>query len=485
MNLHFTKPGGWQLPDGTAVGRQDLVAVGLRADMPFFVREDGAYDDLLNAWLRALPARGGKSPSTWEGYARDVHTFLRFLQWRRQTVDWRTTTAADLNEFKQVRLDEPTSDVRVSAGSWTRNVSALESLFDWAVESGVIAASPFPYRYRATNYQSDFTEEKTVERQNTMRERVSRRPPQYLRLDDYQFFRDVGLRGRLPNGDVDPQFRGRQAVRNALFADLVVSTGMRRSEASSLLLWELPQVTGDVNAREVVVTLAGDVSKNRDPRPVYVPAEVYRRLLRYITVQRSHAVAGRLSDRGEYRPPSDAILVTPCGGGEVLVHGARKPKKLAAFGVRDRRRMVECRSGRYMGPAQLFVTESGAPMERSSWNDVFESASGRVVEHSAGRLGAPGAAGVSPHDLRHTYAVNFLSKLYQRLMLTTDPATLDTAAGQLRTRMLKDPLRTLQLRLGHRSIMSTFVYLQYIEEAQDMAHDAAAEWASDLHLYED
>jgi integrase len=49
-------------------------------------------------------------------------------------------------------------------------------------------------------------------------------------------FRDVGLCGQLPEGLEDPNWRGRNGARNALFADLLITTGLRLQEASGLML---------------------------------------------------------------------------------------------------------------------------------------------------------------------------------------------------------------------------------------------------------
>ncbi len=41
----------------------------------------------------------------------------------------------------------------------------------------------------------------------------------FVPFADYLAWRDVGLRGRLPDGRVDPAWRGRHDERNAAFAD--------------------------------------------------------------------------------------------------------------------------------------------------------------------------------------------------------------------------------------------------------------------------
>ena len=51
-------------------------------------------------------------------------------------------------------------------------------------------------------------------------------PIRFLTVEQYLFFRDVGLYGLATDGHRDPSFNGEQAFRNKLFADLLVTTGV-------------------------------------------------------------------------------------------------------------------------------------------------------------------------------------------------------------------------------------------------------------------
>lgn len=489
MKLFLTESSGWELPDGSPVNRQALSALGLYDGMPFFLNEDGSYADALNRWLRDLPGDGAAARSTWVNYARDVHVFLRFLNHARPGVQWTEVTTDDLHRYAKERREDPTSDLYVSGASWNRALAALERLYDWAVRTKLIAESPFTYRFRTLYRETRDTIEPVDSRQNVLRARPDRAPPRYLSVDEYVFFRNVGLRGLLPSGKADPFFRGRCAVRNALFSDLLVTTGMRRTEASTLLLWEIPEIAARAVPREVECTVEGAVSKNKQSRTVYVPREVYLRLQHYIREQRSHAVLGAIERHGGKAAADEALVAQHVEGTTVRLIGRKKPMDSGRFGVEDRVRLLQVAGDRVIGPAQVFVGESGLALAPTAWNDIFDAASARVErfkdDYPHATSARPGGdLAVRPHDLRHTYAVNFLSRLYQRFLETTDPAILKDAGRQLQHRLLKDPLRTLQLRMGHRQLESTFIYLQYIEQVQDLAHDAAAKWASDLDLSE-
>jgi integrase len=62
----------------------------------------------------------------------------------------------------------------------------------------------------------------------------------FVDLPAYHVFRDVGLRGLTVEGAERPGARDRNGARNALFADLLVTTGLRLEEASFLLAAEIP-----------------------------------------------------------------------------------------------------------------------------------------------------------------------------------------------------------------------------------------------------
>src|SRR3546814_21126937 len=71
---------------------------------------------------------------------------------------------------------------------------------------------------------------------NDAYERAAKRSDvRFVTMDDYRIFREVGLRGLTPDGAERPGARDRNGLRNALFADLLVTPGLRLEEASGLL----------------------------------------------------------------------------------------------------------------------------------------------------------------------------------------------------------------------------------------------------------
>jgi len=104
----------------------------------------------------------------------------------------------------------------------------------------------------------------------------------------YRQWRDVGVRGYRPDGLADPSFRGRHASRNQAFCDLMVRTGLRLAEQTSLTRFELPDL--DPARVQVPFWLPEAVAKRDSARWVYVPAGVLRAVWDYVDLERAEAV---------------------------------------------------------------------------------------------------------------------------------------------------------------------------------------------------
>ncbi|MFI9588349.1 site-specific integrase [Streptomyces sp. NPDC052236] len=75
--------------------------------MPFILDADGSYDVHLNRFFRALPTLGCRSANSWEGYARDLALWGRFLGEVRGRSVW-DADRADFDAFYAARrLSQP------------------------------------------------------------------------------------------------------------------------------------------------------------------------------------------------------------------------------------------------------------------------------------------------------------------------------------------------------------------------------------------
>ncbi|MGH9071973.1 MAG: tyrosine-type recombinase/integrase, partial [Acidimicrobiales bacterium] len=438
---------------------------GVRDAHPFLLGADGSYDVVLNRFFRELPGWGVRAPNSIAAYARDVMLFCRFLHESRDGKSIWACDGADLRAYKQVRLRTP-GDRQVSVGTWRRSVAALDKWVCWAVYEKLIEREPFRYL------------DKTVwTPQGPKKIRVNTEsepdpgpaPVSFVSFEDYLLWRDVGLRGHLPDGRPDPSWRGRHDERNAAFADLLIYTGMRLGEASSLLVSELPgeHVTGA--GRLAGIHLSPAVTKRSRARTVFPPARLVRSLQRYRRIERDELVT-RIRAAGGYPLSEGAVAVRRAGALAVTLAqgGSASYAKLDP----DVRRALVLISpdGEVAGPLAVWLGSDGHPVTPSTWQSIFHRANRRCERFDCGTR-------ISPHTLRHSFAVHMLGLLLRQTVtaLGQDPSRHCTSA-QVKRLLVGNPLRKLQLLLGHASEATVYTYLDVLDEAQEIVARALAQW---------
>lgn len=463
MELFYARAGGFENPlcPGTTVSAQEAESLGLLAGMPFVLNGDGSPDDTLNQFFLSLPATGGRSANTWRAYAGDLLAFARFLAPRRRSVldaNWE-----DLQAYYALRRMHR-GELHLSKGSWNRAVAALERFYEWAVEERLIAKTPFRYRARRSwNGESQRAEERVG---NVLRAKGAKGEDiSYISMEAFRFFREVGLRGLLPDGRPDPNFGRRNGQRDALMANLLVTTGMRIEEGSTLLLDELPTDeevarSGDDALRH---RLAPPCAKGDKSRYIYVPRRALEEMHEYVAIERSTHVAAAAA-RGTYDALPTAIIVHPSPSKGGFRFGASATRAYGVLDPRTRRRLlVEREGGRE--PAWLFLSERGQPVSTKSWDKIFRRACDRC--RSFGRN-----LSISPHDLRHTYAIHLLSKLIHRSAERAARQMSDNPGKKVYDALMGDALNELRIRMGHADITTTYKYLRALKEVAAIA-DAA------------
>lgn len=109
-------------------------------------------------------------------------------------------------------------------------------------------------------------------------------------------------------------------------------------------------------------------------------------------------------------------------------------------------RRLRARNSRYCAPASLFLNREGRPVTRA-----------RLTAAMADAFTASGVEGTG-HWLRHTFAMTMLARLQ----------------GQAQDTPHINPLKIVQMLLGHRSIQSTAIYLRCIDMyASDLEESVA------------
>jgi len=398
--------------------------------------------------------------------SRDIVVWLRFLAERRDGKSLWAVDREDIAAFHRARrLSSPTH--RISAQSWNRSIAALDKLYRWAVEEKLIDKAPFTYR----QMWGRTTDGGTVGiAANMAREAGSRkRNTRFLSLDRYLLFRDVGLRGRLPDGGEDPGWCGRNGERNALFAELLVTTGLRLQEGSSLLLAELPALDSHPDQRSIPFPIAATTAKGNKGREVRLPLRLLRRLRDYADVERANAL-DRYGLRRRWERIEAPLMVASHDRRSLrLDDQPSSPIRFNNLNPGERGRLIHRQSRE---PLVLWLTEGGLPMPMAAWEAVFMRASARCR-----RFGLD--IDVTPHMLRHTFAVHMLTLRLREQMAWL----LEERAGRMSPayrRLIGDPLLKLQRLMGHSRIESTYIYLDHLDECQALIDAAVEQWGLDV-----
>jgi integrase len=281
----------------------------------------------------------------------------------------------------------------------------------------------------------------------------------------YRLWRDIGLLGYDADGQPDPSWRGRNDGRNAAFTDLLFSSGLRLREGGCLLTLEVPDAAGGHGYYEG--TVAGAVAKRRQ-RMFYASAAALRRVAAYAATTRAEAVR-RARRHRRYEQVPGKLIVTRIGHGTRPrlawrdEHGRAADVPLGAISPDERMRLFTVGEDG-LEPLWLWLGESGMPMAYESWEKVFDAASARVAATGSENRVKRTPIAISPHMLRHSFALHMLVALHhaldRRFGLTPEERK------HLR-QVYGDPWVLVRDLLGHSSEQTTrLVYLEPLNGLQ-------------------
>lgn len=436
--------------------------------VPAILKDDEVYDDQLDRFLRDLPANGLLSRHSLRGYGYDIVVWVRFLEQARSKSVW-NADRSDVMAFYSVRRAGEAA-TRISGVSWNRSVAALEKLYLWGVEERLIPESPFSYRrvWRRTHGGRP----SAVITTNASYERaVKPSDTRFLMLNDFHRFRDVGLLGLQIDGRIRIGGRSRNGLRNALFAELLIATGMRLEEGCSLLVSEIRDAIEATKSgeRQLPFLLRTGLTKGKKGRTIRMPARLLTRFKAYLSVERDAAVT-KFRQRNVLRKMKHHILCREIAHGRLMLLSSRGlwiNTPMDRLTPDERRSLVLCDAeGLPQEPAALWLSEVGAPVSPNCWEVVFDRANRRCADAGI-------ALNVSPHHLRHAFAVHMLALLIQECFGRGARASHDPDSIPYR-RLIGDPLQQLQRLLGHSSLETTYIYLDHLAGCQS-AVDAAAD----------
>ncbi|QTI90627.1 site-specific integrase [Streptomyces sp. AgN23] len=412
------------------------------------------YDVVLNSYFQR-PQLVGAPWNSNANRARALAGFLTFVYRARGGRGWREATDADHLAYHQWRRRD-TAGPRVSGGTWSQDVSHVNQFYVWAAGQGQVGAVPIPHRppklppwgtpsaSRAQTVPATYAHDRGGER-------IEWLPPA-----SYRLWRDVGLRGYGSDGLPSRRFRGRWAARNAAFTDLMVRTGMRLSEQAHLTTAEMPvrPATGGYQR----FWLPGAIAKYFSARWVYVPHSVVRELAVYAELDRAEVV-GDARASGVYRRWRRPLVIDdPARPQLARVTGSatRRTVSVRELGPTERRRLlVESLDG--LEPALFWLGEDGQPLAVSTWKSIFTDANKRCKTRGV-------VLSCHAHLLRHSFAVVTLEQLQRGHIAAL--GELNEAQRGHYTRIFGDPLDWVRRRLGHRSVVTTTVYLHALQELE-------------------
>lgn len=472
---------GWRVfwvPTGEALGRVsaslvegwDALAeaerrVGIKPGDPILLAPDYRVDELLCLYFRTRRFRR-YTTETKRNYVTDICLFLNFL-WARGLV-WTQAVADDVDDYEDWRRFAPENPSPVGGSKWDRELTALAGLYTWAEAQELIPRSPVGMKEiigrSGTVIRVPAGKAKDAKQSNV----------KWLTPRAWRRWVNVGLRGHTADGLPDPAWSGRLEDRNAAFADLLYSSGMRLSEGGSLLTFEVPSIRLP-GGRYFVGRIAAAVTRSKKSRTFYVAVhvlgevEAYQQGLRAEAVRKAQAV-------GRYDAVSEMRLVTDVTRGtKRVVHwcdraGVVGRKALSDLTVAER--MTLYTEGRHgPEPLWLWLNEQGLPFRVSSWEGVFRSANERCQAVLDPLPGTPGvdlyrsvAPRATPHGARHSFALYMLVVLHYLM----DQKFGLTPEERRDFRLLYgDPWRMVQDLLGHADLETTrAIYLAPVADLQ-------------------
>jgi site-specific recombinase XerD len=416
---------------------------------PVVFTEGWDLDHDLTDFTRMI-RRTERSPKTAKTYAIEAEVFVRYLR-QRHGKSLAEATEQDFWAYRTFRREGPLN-IRLNPASWNKIAAVLLRL----IHHRKLACPEIVW----SKFRGAQTEDKV----------------RMIPIETYKLFRDQGMAG------------GRDRLRNQAFAELLVTTGLRCAEGAALLRHELPGPDTFGQHRTLEVHVPAAITKGSKARTIHYSARVARDYVdAYVSEERSHHLhlaVEQFFPRRTYRPSAlqrleGWIFFAPENPSKIRIvagEGVQGVVPSAKLTIEERRKLVEVkpsptgRSLEVVDFGSLWLGEGGHPLTPAGWNAVFTQASKRL------RAGSCPDAHVTPHVLRHTYAVYTLNAMLRALLGIRSRRRHLDRHSEIYERIIGDPLYTLQRLLGHRAFRTTLKYLRYVEDNQTLIDGAVAEW---------
>lgn len=421
---------------------------------PFLLAETGTPERTVNQYFGSRHFRG-YSPATRVRYAYSIRLWLDFCL--IMDTRWEDATPDTVSNFKYWRMTDSRNVSRVAGNSFHCDLAAISGLYQWAnrrfdVEDPIV-------RREHTGRTLYHRENRRIDRGSPLAEPagVRDRNVKWLEPAAVRRWIDIGLRGFDTQGFETPHSRmNRTGTRDAAFADFLYGSGLRVSEAASMLISELPETHG--HSRQYRSgRLASSCAKGGSARQWWCPRVSLGDVWSYIEGQRAEWVRNAQRN-GRYRNLNNLFIVEPTPSGALrFKRGAPigsngQPVSLDVLDPVTRLQLyIETTSG--IEPLGIWLNENGLPRKSHAWQGTFRTGNERLE-----RAGHPQFR-CTAHMLRHSFALRWYSigRLLwdRRLSMLTDEEQRD-----FRTQF-GDTWHFVQTLLGHRHPQTTVdIYLE-------------------------
>lgn len=402
-----------------------------------------------------------------------------------------TYDALDLTDYLENELDPPVDLLSVieedlvayredctehrespdAPATWKRRRAMINGFYGWAEDQKLIDKRPY---FRRRNGRDVLSWGATTQLD-----------VRHLTWRQWNFLKQVGLRGYLPDGRVDRAFRGRSPLRNSAAPELAITTGMRLQEFSCLLDIEVGPPRRDGSPAEVALQA---IAKYGLPRTVTVQDPTLRELDMYRRTERAAQI--RAAAKALWRRREELFIVDDIDLRRMKLRGKldgrRRTFRVESMNA-DKRRLAVIEGDHGLEPMALFVGRGGRMPTRQRWEQIFDEAHLRALRLSEEyKVGFIMPREVRIHDTRHTFAV-YMLRLLTKLILQEEAEKYLAGGhtGYLTDHISRNPLLILQALLGHRSPSSTLRYLRYMRDTNALVAKAIAEWNNRDATYAD
>lgn len=412
-------------------------ALGIESGTPILIDPQSRVDPRLARFLtRSRFAFLAEESQC--AYVKDYRLFFTFL-WKRGRY-WDEADHDDIDNYETWRRRSPDNPSRIGGAKWARELAAFKLLYDWAIATGHVERNPVLTH--------------TVRRRDGTVARVADNQPRDVRASNvkwvtprtYRLWRNIGLSGYTANGLPQQGWRGRNDGRNTAFADLLFESGLRLREGGCLLTLEVPDAIQGYAYYEG--TVAASIAKRRE-RMFYLNADALTGIEAYLATTRRAAIR-QARRAGRYDRLRGKHIVTKISHGRQRRmfwqdgQGNTGEAPINAIDAAERQRLfIDAEGG--LEPLQLWLTESGMPMDYRSWEKVFSAANERCARH-----GKP--IYVTPHACRHSFALKMLVTLERAL---DQRFGLDRSEREHARKVYGDAFALVKDLLGHSSEETT------------------------------